>query len=91
MKRWHIFQASDAPRYQKGFTAHFCLYILFNIFLVITRVLLTCRNNAKRAAAAAALAIEAGGSEEQLDSKIVHAFAFEDLTDKENPDFRYVL
>jgi hypothetical protein len=24
------------------------------------------------------------------DEKIAHAFAFDDLTDKENPDFRYV-
>ena len=82
-----IFQAGDAPRYKKGFTAHFCLYVLFNVFLMILRILLTRRNKAKRSAAAAMLAVETT----QVDEKIAHAFAFEDLTDKENPDFRYVI
>ena len=54
---------------------------------MILRILLTRRNKAKRLAAAAALSIEVTA---QLDEKIVHALAFEDLTDKENPDFRYV-
>ncbi|KAH8596305.1 major facilitator superfamily domain-containing protein [Bisporella sp. PMI_857] len=83
-----IFQQGDAPRYRKGFTAHFCLYVLFNIFLVILRVLLTRRNTAKRVAVANALAIEVA---QQSDEKITHSHAFEDLTDKENPDFRYVV
>jgi hypothetical protein len=79
-----IFQDSDKPRYQKGFTAHFCLYVLFNIFAAILRVLLVRRNKAKRAAAAALGALETA-----QDEKIEHTHAFEDLTDKENPDFRY--
>jgi hypothetical protein len=55
------------------------------------RVLLTRRNSAKRHAAAALLAIEHAPDTEQLvDEKITHAYAFDDLTDKENPDFRYV-
>ncbi|KAI1762231.1 putative MFS transporter [Hypoxylon sp. FL1150] len=85
-----IFQESDAPRYQKGFTAHFCLYVLFNIFLVILRVLLTKRNAAKRQDAVTS----AGGEHDSSshgDEKIAHAHAFDDLTDKENPDFRYEL
>lgn len=86
-----IFQAGDAPRYRKGFTAHFCLYVLFNIFLVVLRLLLIRRNKTKRQAAAAALSIEAtSASIAEVDEKIAHAFAFDDLTDKENPDFRYV-
>lgn len=49
------------------------------------------RNKAKRAAAAALLSIEAtSGAAEQQDAKINHSLAFDDLTDKENPDFRYV-
>lgn len=82
-----IFQAGDAPRYKKGFTAHFCLYILFNIILVILRLLLTRRNKAKRAVLVETAAV----TDEKVDEKITHAFAFEDLTDKENPDFRYVV
>ncbi|KAH6715701.1 major facilitator superfamily domain-containing protein [Leptodontidium sp. MPI-SDFR-AT-0119] len=82
-----IFQSGDAPRYKKGFTAHFCLYVLFNIILVILRVLLTRRNKAKRAMLGEGTAVV----EEKVDEKITHSFAFEDLTDKENPDFRYVV
>jgi hypothetical protein len=53
--------------------------------------LLTRRNSAKRRAAAALLAIEhSAGTEQLVDEKITHAYAFDDLTDKENPDFRYV-
>jgi hypothetical protein len=86
--RSKIFESFDAPHYSKGFTAHFCHYALSNIFLVITRTILTRRNKAKRNEAAAALANEPTGTE---DEKIAHAYAFEDLTDKENPDFRYVI
>ncbi|XXG96838.1 hypothetical protein Hte_003129 [Hypoxylon texense] len=86
----HIFQDSDAPRYQKGFTAHFCLYVLFNLFLVLLRVLLAKRNAAKRRDASAAAASEQDASSHD-DEKIGHAHAFDDLTDKENPDFRYEL
>ncbi|KAL1845344.1 hypothetical protein VTK73DRAFT_652 [Phialemonium thermophilum] len=87
-----IFQSSDAPRYHKGFTAHFCLYVLFNIILGLLRVLLTRRNMAKRRAAANAVGPggETGSTTaEDTDQKISHTHAFEDLTDKENPDFRY--
>ncbi|KAJ0298049.1 hypothetical protein COL516b_010200 [Colletotrichum fioriniae] len=95
-----IFQAADAPRYRKGFTAHFCLYVLFNLFLVLLRFLLVRRNMAKRKAAAAAdpanLAAEEveqdvgnTGAAGANDEKIEHSNAFADMTDKENPDFRY--
>ncbi|KAF6807831.1 2-ketogluconate transporter [Colletotrichum sojae] len=86
-----IFQASDAPRYRKGFTAHFCLYVLFNLFLVLMRFLLVRRNAAKRKAAAAEHehASEGAGSAGSGDEKIEHSNAFADMTDKENPDFRY--
>lgn len=79
-----IFQSSDAPRYRNGFTAHFCLYVIFNLILVAMRILLTRRNKQKRAAAAAAAGETVGSGE-----KITHSNAFADLTDKENPDFRY--
>ncbi|KFY59646.1 hypothetical protein V496_05600 [Pseudogymnoascus sp. VKM F-4515 (FW-2607)] len=83
-----IFQKGDAPRYRAGFTAHFCLYVLFNIFLVVLRLLLTRRNKAKQIATAAGLALEGTTDLKQVDGKITHARAFDDLTDKENPDFR---
>ncbi|KAM0130871.1 hypothetical protein ACHAPC_007577 [Botrytis cinerea] len=85
-----IFRDADAPRYKNGFTAHFCLYVLFNIILVVMRILLTRRNIKKRA-------VPVGTStSENIDLKtgeenITHSHAFEDLTDIENPDFRYAL
>lgn len=85
-----IFQDSDAPRYKKGFTAHFCLYVLFNLFLILLRMLLVKRNAAKRRDASAAAAGEQDASSNDHE-KIGHAHAFDDLTDKENPDFRYEL
>ncbi|RYP58450.1 hypothetical protein DL769_008941 [Monosporascus sp. CRB-8-3] len=83
-----IFQESDAPRYQRGFTAHFCMYVLFNISLAVFRVLLVRRNKAKREAAAAGGSADAG-SGSAGGEKIGHANAFADMTDRENPDFRY--
>ena len=59
---------------------------------MVLRLLLVRRNEAKRQAAAAILSIEAtSASMAQVDEKIAHELAFEDLTDKENPDFRYVI
>ncbi|KAL2204682.1 MFS general substrate transporter [Sarocladium strictum] len=91
-----IFQKSDAPRYRKGFTAHFCLYVLFNIFLVILRVLLTRRNKGKEALESQQVSsTETEGLEQDGEGKttaaagVSHANAFADMTDKENPAFRY--
>ncbi|KAM0418613.1 hypothetical protein ACHAPT_012416 [Fusarium lateritium] len=84
-----IFQKSDAPRYKNGFIAHFCLYGLFNVFLVILRLLLTRRNIIKRKATIEASHAEAGSEKGAQEDQVQHRNAFADLTDKENPDFRY--
>ncbi|KAH7231571.1 hypothetical protein FSOLCH5_005005 [Fusarium solani] len=84
-----IFQKSDAPRYKHGFTAHFCLYGLFNIFLVILRILLTRRNILKKKAAAEVSHADAGSEKGSEEDQVQHRNAFADMTDKENPDFRY--
>lgn len=84
-----IFQKSDSPRYAKGFTAHFCLYVLFNIFLVILRLLLVRRNANKRKAAVEASHVVDDRKEQTESDQLEHLNAFADLTDKENPDFRY--
>jgi hypothetical protein len=84
-----IFQNNDKPRYHKALTTHLCLYVLYNIFLLIIRFIYVQRNKAKRVAAMSALAVEpSSGNLLEADQKISHAFAFEDLTDRENPDFR---
>jgi hypothetical protein len=81
-----VFQNSDKPRYLHGFIAHFILYGVFNGLLVVTRLIIQRRNHVKRVAAAAAEALDVT----VVDQKIDHAHAFDDLTDLENPDFRYV-
>lgn len=81
-----IFQESDSPRYRKGFIAHFCLYGLFNVVLAVLRILLVRRNRAKRGDAAET---QSAGAKTASDEKIEHVHAFQDLTDQENPDFRY--
>jgi 3-methyladenine DNA glycosylase/8-oxoguanine DNA glycosylase len=83
-----IFQNNDKPRYHKALTTHLCLYVLYNIFLLVIRFIYVQRNKAKRVAAMSALAVEPSGNLLEADQKISHAFAFEDLTDRENPDFR---
>lgn len=82
-----VFQNSDKPRYLRGFIAHFILYGVFNGLLVITRFIIVRRNHVKRIAAASAAALDVTA----VDQKIEHSHAFDDLTDQENPDFRYVL
>lgn len=75
-----IFQTSDAPRYIHGFIAHLCIYGVYVLLVIVTRTILM-RRNAKKVAAA---------SEEIVSGGVTHDLAFQDLTDKENPNFRYV-
>lgn len=79
-----IFQANDAPRYIKGFVAHLVVYGVYVVLVVITRAILMRRNAKKRSALADVVGQHVG------DEKISHTLAFQDLTDLENPDFRYV-
>lgn len=78
-----IFQTSDAPRYIKGFIAHLVIYAVYLALVVATRVLLMRKNALKRRATSAV----SGTSEQDV---VSHELAFQDLTDKENPNFRYV-
>ncbi|KAJ7908972.1 major facilitator superfamily domain-containing protein [Mycena leptocephala] len=72
-----IFQAVWAPRYINSLWIHIAIYCTFIVTLVFTRALLMRRNAVKDRAQA-----EKGGANE-------HLHAFEDLTDLQNPDFRY--
>ncbi|KAI8941891.1 hypothetical protein NX059_000005 [Plenodomus lindquistii] len=78
-----LFQVSDAPRYTHGFIAHLCIYGVYLVFVLLTRVILMRRNKLKQQAAAAAVARDG-------EDPASHELAFQDLTDLENPDFRYV-
>jgi len=62
--------------------------VLFNIALLVTRFIIVGRNAAKRKEAVERIGLQ---DSQEVDAKISHAAAFEDLTDIENPEFRYVL
>ena len=75
-------QAREAPKYFTAFASHIGCYALLVIILIFFRWHLS-RENKRRDNLAAA------GVREAADERMVHAF--EDLTDRENPNFRYVL
>ncbi|KAM0426475.1 hypothetical protein ACHAPT_008166 [Fusarium lateritium] len=77
-----VFLAREAPKYHTAFATHLGCYALLVIILVFFRWHLS-RENKRRDELAAA------GVREAADDRMVHAF--EDLTDRENPNFRYVL
>ncbi|KAF2178726.1 MFS general substrate transporter [Zopfia rhizophila CBS 207.26] len=77
-----IFLAREAPKCHTAFASHLGCYTLLVIILVYFRWHLA-RENKKRDQMATA------GVREAADERMVHAF--EDLTDRENPNFRYVV
>jgi len=82
-----VFRANDAPRYIKAFIAHIIVYGVQLVAIVFLRIRLMRLNVLKRRAQALD-PIEASG--EDSNEHLAHKQAFDDLTDKENPDFRYV-
>lgn len=76
-----VFLTWDAPRYFIAFATHMGCYVLLVIVIVFLRWHLRRENKKKDELAAA-------GIREASDEKNVHAF--EDLTDRENPNFRYM-
>jgi hypothetical protein len=76
-----VFLAWNAPRYEIAWAVHLGCYSLLVIVIVSLRFYLVHQNKARDEMAAA-------GVHEARDETMVHAF--EDLTDKENPNFRYV-
>ncbi|KAI1334665.1 MFS general substrate transporter [Xylariaceae sp. FL0016] len=75
-----VFLSRDAPRYYTAFATHLGCYSLLVVVLLYFRWHMV-RQNKKRDEMAAA------GVSEANDARMVHAF--EDLTDRENPNFRY--
>jgi hypothetical protein len=76
-----VYLAWDAPRYHIAWSTHLGCYSLLVIVIVSLRFYLVAQNRKKDELAAA-------GVQEANDDTLAHAF--EDLTDKENPNFRYV-
>ncbi|KAM5344249.1 hypothetical protein ACJ41O_012786 [Fusarium nematophilum] len=77
-----VFLAKEAPKYHTAFASHLGCYGALVLILLYFRWHLTRENNRRDAMAAA-------GNREAADERMVHAF--EDLTDRENPNFRYVV
>ena len=76
-----VFRNTDKPRYFIAFSTHMGCYVLLLLVIIFLRFHLTRLNKQRDAAAAA-------GVREADDKRNIHAF--EDLTDRENPNFRYV-
>nr|VWP02591.1 Mitogen-activated protein kinase hog1 (MAP kinase hog1) (EC (BcSAK1) (Stress-activated mitogen-activated protein kinase) [Ganoderma boninense] len=83
-----VFRANDKPRYIRAFIAHLVVYCVQLAALFFLRVYLMRLNVLKRRAAALRESQSPAGGEER-DEQITHTHAFDDLTDQENPDFRY--
>ncbi|RSH95742.1 hypothetical protein EHS25_000834 [Saitozyma podzolica] len=75
-----LFQAQWAPRYMPTLYIHLGLYAAMIVMLLSTRLLLVTRNRTRDARRDSGEVVETS-----------HLHAFEDLTDKQNPDFRYML
>ncbi|KAF5370127.1 hypothetical protein D9758_001202 [Tetrapyrgos nigripes] len=81
-----VFRDNDGPRYIKAFIAHIVIYGVQLVAIVLLRMHLMRQNVLKRRAQAKKVTHASG---EDRDENIAHDRAFDDLTDKENPDFRY--
>ena len=77
-----VFLTWDAPRYFIAFATHLGCYVLLVIVIISLRFYLVHQNKQRYLLASA-------GIQEAKDERMIHAW--EDLTDKENPNFRYVI
>lgn len=80
-----VFLDWDKPRYLIAFAVHMGCYVLLVFTIIFLRWYLI-RQNRKKDLLQAELA--AAGTQGAVDENMVHAF--DDLTDRENVNFRYV-
>ncbi|CCO29287.1 putative transporter C417,10 [Rhizoctonia solani AG-1 IB] len=81
-----VFRSDDAPRYPKGFAVHLVMYGIQLITIVVLRLYLLRQNVLKRRAQG--VREEAiSGQVEGEEKAVKHSHAFDDLTDRENPDY----
>ncbi|KAF8678696.1 MFS general substrate transporter [Rhizoctonia solani] len=81
-----VFRANDAPRYPKGFAVHLVMYGIQLITITVLRLYLLRQNVLKRRAQG----VREEGTSGQVEGEekaVKHSHAFDDLTDRENPDF----
>lgn len=77
-----MFLTWDQPRYFIAFATHLGCYSLLVLVILGLRLYLVWENKRRDELAAA-------GVDEAKDERMIHAW--EDLTDKENPNFRYAI
>ncbi|KAF9055105.1 MFS general substrate transporter [Hymenopellis radicata] len=82
-----VFRSDDAPKYYKAWVSHIVMYGVQLAAIAFLRARLMRLNVLKRRAQKVA---ETKASGEDTNENITHSHAFDDLTDHENPDFRYV-
>ncbi|KAJ3517545.1 hypothetical protein NLJ89_g435 [Agrocybe chaxingu] len=86
-----VFRETDAPRYVKAFVAHIVVYGIQLATIFLLRLHLMRQNVLKRRAQGIIVGEkESDEGVKGADEHIEHRHAFDDLTDRENPDFRYV-
>ncbi|KXN86369.1 hypothetical protein AN958_10231 [Leucoagaricus sp. SymC.cos] len=82
-----LFRDNDAPRYIKAFVAHLVVYGIQLATIVFVRLRLMHLNVLKGRTQAIAPTKTSG---EDSGENLSHQHAFDDMTDQENPEFRYV-
>lgn len=83
-----VFQSNDAPHYIKAFIAHLVVYCVQIVAIIVLRLRLMRLNQLKRRAQNQANTTQVDAA--VVDEHIEHRHAFDDLTDKENPDCEFV-
>ena len=84
-----VFRSDDAPRYPKGFAVHIVMYGIQLLTIAVLRIYLLRQNVLKRRAQH--IREEGTSAEVEGEAKVVkHSHAFDDLTDKENPDCKFI-
>jgi len=81
-----LFRSNDAPHYRKAFSGQLGCYVAIILLFISLRTYYKLQNRKKRIAANL-LAGRDADAPDQIDL----SHAFDDLTDKQNPNFRYVI
>ncbi|KIY73759.1 MFS general substrate transporter [Cylindrobasidium torrendii FP15055 ss-10] len=82
-----VFQARDSPGYYRAWVTHIIMYAIQLGAIIFLRARLMRLNVLKRRAAGAATDV---ADANEPSERIEHKHAFDDLTDWQNPEFRYV-
>lgn len=83
LNRVQVFQANDGPRYIKAFIAHIVVYGVQCAVIVFLRGYLMRRNALKRREVQS---VDVDPPQNGLPENLGHKHAFDDMTDRENPD-----